>query len=133
MARLNDLDTLIPQYAANKSELNDYQKLCDKENAQIKAIMKDFVVSSYEAGGYKATYTISERESLNEGMLLEILGGGARDMGIIKTKEYVDFDALEKAIYDGLLSEETLLEMDKAKEVKEVVTLRVVKIKNKEK
>lgn len=129
MARLNDLDTLIPQYAANKSELDSYKKICDNENAQIKAIMKDFVVPSYEAGGYKATYTISERESLNEEMLLEILGGDARAIGIIKTKEYVDFDALEKAIYNGLLPGETLLEMDKAREVKEVVTLRVTKIK----
>lgn len=129
--RLNELDTLIPQYANNKSELDGYKKICDKENARIKAIMKDFVITNYEAGGYKATYSISERESLNEEMLLEILGGGARDMGIIKTKEYVDFDALEKAIYDGLLSEETLLEMDKAREVKEVVTLRVTKVKPK--
>ena len=62
-------------------------------------------------------------------MLLEILGGDARAIGIIKTKEYVDFDALEKAIYNGLLPGETLLEMDKAREVKEVVTLRVTKIK----
>lgn len=131
MAKLNDLDALIPQYAANKSELDSYKKICDKENAQIKSIMMDFVVPNYEAGGYKASCSVQQRESMNEERLLEILGSEAKDMGIIKTKEYVDFDALEKAIYDGLLSQETLLEMDKAKEVKEVVTLRVTKIKNK--
>ena len=131
MAKLNDLDTLIPQYAANKSELDSYKKICDKENAQIKAIMKDFVVPSYKAGGYKATYSIQERESMNEDVLLDI----AHHFGIseiVKTKEYIDFDVLEKAIYDGKISDDVLLEMNKAKEVKEVVTLRVTKIKNKE-
>lgn len=126
--KLNDLDKLIPQYVANKNELESYKKICDKENAQIKAIMKDFVVTGYEAGGYKASYIVSKRETLNEEKLLEI----AHQLGIseiVKTKEYIDFDALEKAIYDGKISDDILLEMNKAKEVKEVVTLRVTKIK----
>lgn len=128
--KLNDLDTLIPQYAANKNELDSYKKICDKENAEIKAIMKDFVVTGYEAGGYKASYIVSKRETLNEEKLLEI----AHQFGIseiVKTKEYIDYDALEKAIYDGRISEDIMMEMDKAREVKETVTLRVTKIKQK--
>ena len=128
--RLNELDTLIPQYANNKSELDGYKKICDRENAQIKAIMKDFVITNYEAGGYKASYVISERESMNEEMLLEI----AHNHGIseiVKTKEYIDYDALENAIYNGRISQDILLEMNKAKEIKEVVTLRVTKVKPK--
>lgn len=128
--RLNELDTLIPQYANNKSELDGYKKICDKENAQIKAIMKDFVITNYEAGGYKASYSVSERESMNEEMLLEI----AHIHGIpeiVKTKEYIDYDALENAIYNGRISQDILLEMNKAKEIKEVVTLRVTKVKPK--
>lgn len=128
--KLNELDTLIPQYANNKSELDGYKKICDRENAQIKAIMKDFVITNYEAGGYKASYSVSERESMNEEMLLEI----AHNYGIseiVKTKEYIDYDALENAIYNGRISQDILLEMNKAKEIKEVVTLRVTKIKPK--
>lgn len=129
--KLNDLDTLIPQYAANKSELDGYKKICDKENAQIKSIMKDFIISDYSAGGYKANYIISKRETMNEDMLLEI--AHYYDIPeIVKTKEYIDFDALENAIYNGRISEEILLEMDKAKEIKEVVSLRVTKVKEKE-
>ena len=126
--KLNDLDKLIPQYAANKSELDDYKKICDKENAQIKAIMKDFVVTNYEAGGYKATYCVSNRETMNEEMLLDIAHRNGISE-IVKTKEYIDFDALENAIYNGKISDDILLEMNKAKEVKEVVTLRVSKVK----
>lgn len=131
MARLNELDTLIPQYAANKSELEDYKKLCDKENAQIKSIMKDFVITNYEAGGYKANYIISKRESMNEAKLLEIAHRHNLN-SVIKTKEYIDFDALEDIIYKGEVSDEALLEMDKAKEVKEVISLKLTKVKKKE-
>ena len=128
--RMSDLDTLIPQYAANKSELDGYKKICDRENAEIKAIMKDLVLSHYDAGGYRASYSVSERESMNEEMLLDI----AHRLGIpeiVKTKEYIDFDALEDAIYNNRISQEVLLEMDKAKEIKKVVTLRVTRIKEK--
>lgn len=128
---LKTLDTLIPQYAANKSEMDDYKKICDKENAEIKAIMKDFALQKYEAGGYKATCVVSQRENMNEERLLEI----AKEFGIpdiIKVKEYVDFDALEKAIYNGIIPQDMLLAMDKAKEVKYVTTLKVSKIKPKE-
>lgn len=127
---INELDSLIPQYVFNKGEADSYKKICDKENAKIKSIMTEFDLSNYEVAGYKATKSVSERETLNEEMLLQI----AHQHGIseiIKTKEYVDFDALEKAIYDSKISKEILLEMDKAKEVKEVITLRVTKIKEK--
>lgn len=132
MPSVNDLDELIPRYALNKTELDSYKKLCDRENAQIKAIMGDFALQHYESNGYKATYTVSNRESMNEDRLLEI----AHQFGIseiVKTKEYIDFDALEKAIYDGKISEAILLEMDKAKESKQVITLRVSKIKGEKK
>ena len=129
--KLSDLDELIPRYAANKAEADSYKKLCEKENAEIKSIMKSFVVQAYQAGGYKASYSVSKRESMNEEMLLQI----AHMHGIpeiVKTKEYIDYDALEHAIYNGQISDEVLMEMDKAKEVKEVVTLRVSKVKAEE-
>lgn len=133
MATLADLDKLIPQYALNKSELEGYKKICDKENAEIKAIMKSFVVSKYETDDYKATYSIVKKETMNEEKLLDILMPVVpSNLGIIKTKAYIDYEALENAIYKGLISDETILEMDKAKEVKETVTLRVTK-KKKEK
>lgn len=129
--KLSELDELIPAYAVNKERLNNFDKLCKEQNSKIKAIMQDFVVPVYKTHDYTATYSVSTRESMNEERLLEI----AHQFGIpeiVKTKEYIDFDALEKAVYDGKISDEILLEMDKAKEVKEVVTLRVKKAKKKE-
>ena len=127
----NNLDKLIPQYAQNKSEMESYRKICDRENAEIKKIMLDKKLPEHIIGNYKATCTVSQRENMNEDILLEIFR--THDItGIIKTKEYVDFDALEKAIYDGKISEDVLLEMNKAKETKEVVILKVTKLKKKE-
>lgn len=126
--KLEDLDVLIPQYASNKAEMDSYKKLCDKDNAKIKSIMKNFVVDKYETKDYKASYIVSHRETINEEMLLEI----AHSHGIseiIKTKEYIDFDALENALYNDRIPKDVVLEMDKAKEVKQVISLRVDKKK----
>ena len=123
------LDTLIPQYAENKAILDDYKKICDTENKQIKDIMDE---GSYEAGGYKATKSVQVRESMNEDKLLDVMKQHYaihQKFGIIKTKEYIDMDALESAIYKGQIDKDTLLEIDKCRESKEVVTLRISKVK----
>lgn len=124
------LDTLIPQYAENKSILDDYKKICDDENKQIKEMMEE---GSYEAGGYKATKSVQIRESMNEDKLLDILQNisGSYENGLIKTKEYVDMDVLESMLYKGLIDKEVLMEIDKCRESKEVVTLRISKVKEK--
>lgn len=128
---LKTLDSLIPQYAANKREKDSYEKLCAAENAQIKSIMQNYVVQHYEAGGYKAVYTIQRRESVDEEMLLDILKRNGECEGIIKTKEYIDFDALENAIYHDRIPEDILAQMAEATEVKEIPTLKITKIKEK--
>lgn len=122
------LEELIPRYALNKSELDAYKKLCDTDNAKIKEMMLQSQEKKHEAGDYVATVTVSERETMNEEMLLEI----AHHYGvseIVKTKEYIDFDALEDAIYNGRIPQDILLQMNKARQVKEVVTLKVSKKK----
>ena len=129
MSGLDKLAALIPQYHANKVEMESYKKICDTENAEIKSIMSDLALQHYTVGGLKAVRSIQRRETMNEERLLEI----ARKYGldVIRTREYVDFDALEQAIYNGKVSNEAILEMDKAKEVKEVVTLTIKKVKEK--
>lgn len=125
------LDTLIPQYAENKAILDDYKKICDTENKQIKDIMDE---GSYEAGGYKATKSVQVRESMNEDKLLDVMRNHreiAELNGIIKIKEYIDMDMLESAIYNKQIDKDMLMEIDKCRETKEVVTLRISKVKEK--
>lgn len=129
---MSKLDTLIPQYAENKQLLDDYKKICEKENSEIKELIKE---GSYETNGYKATVTVQHRESFNEDKLLDVLQKDRiyRDLGIIKTKEYVDMDALESVIYRKMLSGKQLMDIDKCRNSKEVVTLKVSRIKKENK
>lgn len=134
--KLKLLDALVPAYALNKGELDSYKKICDRENSQIKDIMTTLALQHYEVEGYKINCVTQHREKLDEDVLISIIrnapGIEYLKSDIIKTKEYIDFDALEKAIYDGKISDDLLLEMDKAKEIKDVVTLKVTKLKKKE-
>ena len=131
------LDILIPRYAQNKQELDDYKKICDRENAQIKASMKALGKTEYPVGDYVAKYSVQQRENMNEDVLISLFTSVPAFVhmdtvyNIVKTKPYIDFDALEKALYNNELSDSLLADLNKAREVKEVVTLRVSKIKKK--
>lgn len=134
---MEKLETLIPQYVLNKQELDSYKKICDKENAEIKAIMRSAKLPSYSSNEYTVTYTVAKRESINEEKAISILKksiGTAPDVyGILKVREYIDYDALEDAIYRGKLDSRIVAELNAAREVKEIETLRISKRKDKEK
>lgn len=125
---MNNLEELVVRYALNKNELDSYKKICDKENAEIKARMTELDMNEVLAGDYVAKLTIQKRESMDEDMLLEILRNNDYT-DIIRTKEYVDMDLLEREIYNGNIDSDTLVAMQKCKSVKEVPTLKIVKAK----
>ena len=119
------LTELLPIYHAQKSEMDSIKKVIDKENAEIKTLMRESNLSEFVAGDIKATCSVSERQDFIEEALIEKL----KDMkvrGIIKKKEYVDMDALENAIYNGKIDAAALAS---CQTIKEVVTLRVSKVK----
>lgn len=132
------LPILVASYYENKQKLDEYDKLAKKENAEIKSIMLDEKRDKYECGDFKVSCTVSERESMKEDVLVSLFTSipgfvsVAEEYGIVKMKPVIDFDALERVLYDGRLSEDMIAELDKAREVKEVVTLRVTKKKQKE-
>lgn len=126
---MNNLEQLIDAYALNKNELDSYKKICDAENAEIKALMTELELDKASTEDYTATLSIQHRETMDEDKLLEVL----RDAGyadiVIRTKEYVDMDLLESAIYHEMIDKETLFAMQRCKEVKEVQTLKISKRK----
>ena len=121
------LSQLLPVYEANKSKMDSYKKLVDKDNKEIKSIMLGAGLREFIVDDIKASCSVSEREDFIEEALIEKL----KDMkvkGVIKKKEYVDMDALENAIYNGELN---AAELTSCQTKKEVVTLRITKIKEK--
>lgn len=123
-----DFESQVEEYAKQKEKLDILKKWCDSEASAIKEIMQELDIDKVDAGDYTATCTVSNRETMNEDFLLAIiLKSGLTLDGLVKTKEYVDFDVLEKAIYNNQIPQDVILEMDKAREVKEIVTLRIKK------
>lgn len=122
------LSQLLPVYEANKSKMDSYKKLVDKDNKEIKSIMLGAGLREFVVDDIKANCLVSEREDFIEEALIAKL----KEMkvpGIVKKKEYVDMDALENAIYNGKIDAAALADCQTKKEV---VTLRVTKLKRKE-
>ena len=126
-----DLNVLVEAYAVNKNELDSYKQLCDEENKQIKAIMAEQSLDKFESDNYVAKITIQNRKSLNEEAAIEVLKN-ANVEGVIKTKEYIDFDALENAIYHERIDNDTLGLLGACETVNKVTTLKLTKRKKDE-
>lgn len=127
-----ELDKLITSYILNKNEFDSLKKITERDNGRIKDMMLELNLSERQVGDRIVKRIVQERESLNEERLLELVKTKCPQEvqdRLIKTREYIDTDYLEDAIYTGLVSSDFLIDMDTCREVKEVVTLRVSKVK----
>lgn len=123
-----ELEDLIPQYAANKNELDSYTKICKEENERIKAKLVELGQDEYSARGYKVKRVVAVKESMNEAKLIEVL----RQHGItnaIKTREYVDMNALEAYLYNNMPSTDLARQLESCRTTTETVQLRLSKSK----
>lgn len=118
------LDELIPTYYRNKEKMENYKKLVDEQNKNIKELMNGEY--SYEVGKYKAVVSTSTRVSMDEQKLMMLLKAN-NIKGVIKTIEVVDMDALENLIYHNEIPKDVLKRIGECKSEKEVKSLRVTK------
>ena len=95
---MEKLDELVPQYALNKGEYDSYKAIVDKEKEQIKDLLLHIGEKKYTAGGYTVTRSVSVKETWDEDKLLEV--AKKHKIPVIKTKQYVDMQALEDYLYD---------------------------------
>ena len=118
---------LVTDYIYNKDKESEFKKMASDQNTEIKAIMTELNITDVvtDAG----TAILSERT--NEDFIEEKLIAFLKERGIaddiVKTREYVDFDALESAIYHEKISGNNLKDMDSCKEKKVTQVLRIKK------
>ena len=129
------LNSILSEYIVNKAEFDHYKKVCDRENGQIKDLMRELELPEVQIDNWIAKRIVSNKESMNMEQLLELihksdLPDSVKDR-VIQVQEYVDMDRLEDAIYTGLIPAEFLLEMDTCRETKEIVSLKLSKVKKK--
>lgn len=124
-----DIDSLIDGYKMSKDKENALKKSNSEVSDQIKSYFMDNGIDKHSTDFYTATVTTTNKESLNDELAIEIIKEnleGALLKSVIKQKEYIDEDALEKLVYNGQFD---ITKLEKAKIVKPVTTLRVVKKK----
>ena len=131
MSRREDfnISTAIDSYKESKDKENALKKANNELNETIKTYMHEHGMTSVNSEKYTATLSCTKKESLNEDLAIEIIKenlGGALLSSVIKQKEYIDEDALEKLVYNGDFD---INKLAKAKIVKSVYTLRVNKKK----
>ena len=122
---MSELQTLIDQYGRLKAEADSYKKTLDADNKRIKELMIEAGDEKAEGSEYHVTCKLVESSKLNEEVLLNKL----KEIGFtdcIKTKEYVDIDMLESAVYAGKVDAKILAD---CKEVSTTYRLNIYKNK----
>ena len=132
MSRRNvfDLSTAIDNYKESKDKENALKKANNELNETIKTYMQEHDMTSANSENWTATFSCTKKESRNEDLAIENIKenlGGALLSSVIKQKEYIDEDALEKLVYNGDFD---INKLAKAKMVKETYTLRIGKKKD---
>lgn len=122
-----ELIELIDRYGLNKGELEDYKAICDNENKQLKEMMAKANLKAFNTDRYRVNYIVSERTSTDEGKMIAVIHKHniPDSLGIIKTREYIDEDALESAIYNNEISKEVMDEIAECIIKKEVISLKL--------
>lgn len=99
-----DLSTLIDSYKDSKDNENNFKKLSKDLGDQIKSEFESRKIDKFASDKYVATVSITQKESINQDRAIIILKDNLSNDQldqVIKTKEYIDEDALEKLIYNG--------------------------------
>lgn len=120
-----ELKNLVDSYGESKNEENAIVKRNKEINSQIKQLFLDNDISSFETDSFIATVSETEKQSLNNELALGILKkelGENELTSVVKTKEYIDEDALEKLVFNGQFD---ISKLEKAVDKKIVPTLRI--------
>lgn len=124
-----DLSKAIDLYKENKDLENKLKKTNTEAGNIIKNYFLEKGITSASGEKYTATVTTTTKSTLNEELAIEIIKenlGGALLRSVIKKKEYIDEDALEKLVYNGDFD---ITKLEKAKIDTTTQTLRIAKKK----
>lgn len=116
-------DSIVDDYVKFKKQATEADKEAKKLATDIKKYLTEHDMKHYDTADSSVSIQIRSSTSFDEENLIEYLKVSGLSRGIVKKKEYIDYDSLESAIYRGKLSEETVKELDKFKVVKETQAL----------
>lgn len=135
MARKNlnevteSLEELVSVWGENKSAMDSYKKLVDSKAKKIKELMLNSNLTKKTSGKYTAKLTTRKSETFDEDGLAKYIKStlwgdmGSMECPYIQRVEVINWDALEKAMYNGEITKEQVAEIGKYKQIKETVAL----------
>jgi hypothetical protein len=115
------LDEVVPRYVKNKTKVNELTKLCDDDNKLIKKVLLNSDKNGHSTKKGSVKISSYEKVSFDENALINVITD-LKIKGIIKTKQYVDMQALETAIVDKKIDAK---ELAKCQNVKTIVNLNI--------
>lgn len=125
------LSDMVSAYADVKAREKEVKNDVDELNKAIKEAMLEGNLSEAHGGGYVATLTEQKREDFDEDKLIALfkknLDTNPELAKCIKTKEYIDMEALENLIYNAEIDNNIVTEMGKCKVEKVTQVLRIKK------
>ena len=124
-----NLKSLVESYIINKQNEEDFKKQASAENTQIKELMHEYNLTEVATDLGTAKITEQEKITFIEDKLIEFLKANNLADDIVKTKEYVDYDALESALYHDKITDEQKIAMAECQEKKVTTVLRINKKK----
>ena len=99
-----DIKSIIDEYKAFK----DIENKAKKDSKPLGEQIKDYALKNglevVKSDNWQANVSVTPKQDFNELQAIEIIKknlGGELLASVIKTKEYIDEDTLEKAIYNG--------------------------------
>ena len=132
---LSALTPLVKEWGKNKTEYDKLKKVVDRDAKEIKALMTKEGLEECVEDGYIAKLSMKHTESFDEDGVLEyiksVLWGdkGSMECPYIQRVEIIDWDALEKAIYNKELTQDEIIGLEKYKEVKDTPVLNIGYVK----
>ena len=109
---LKTLDELIPEYGEKNAQCNALKKEVTALNKNIKEVITEAKRTNEDivSNGWICKLDVTEDSDLDEEKVLALLKKN-KIKEVVKRKEYVDFDALEKLMYSGKLDNELIAEI----------------------
>lgn len=117
-----DIQQKVDDYISLKAEEKEITSKTKALNTSIKKYMETNNESVLDGDNGAVSLTYREKIVFNEEALIEMLKNTPDCSGIVKTKEYIDFDELESAIYNGRIQASSI---DKYKSVKKTAVLNI--------
>lgn len=107
----NNLIKTIDDLAKDKAEKTKLEGAIKKASDFVKKKFNELEIEEYTTDNFRAYLQYSNKIDMDEDKIIQILKENCKKDDyekVIKTKEYVDFEALESLIYNGGIPAEKL-------------------------